>query len=133
MFGEVGVARARAQLHALGRGQRDQPVRAPSLSDELSLFLAFHRGREGEREEVKKRMRSHGREGYGQGEREMKQRGLKRRTEDGEVRVRCEPESDRGVDGKEGEKGGVKEGCFFLCHSGALELSLDLQTAVGEV
>lgn len=32
--------RARAQLHALGRGQRDQPVRAPSLSDELSLFLS---------------------------------------------------------------------------------------------
>lgn len=33
--------RARAQLHALGRGQRDQPVIAPSLSDELSLLLSF--------------------------------------------------------------------------------------------
>lgn len=34
--------RARAQLHTLRIGQRFQPVRAPSLSNELTLFLAFH-------------------------------------------------------------------------------------------
>lgn len=37
--------RAQAQLHAPRRGQRDQPVRAPSLSDELSS-LSTDIGRE---------------------------------------------------------------------------------------
>lgn len=54
--------RARTQLHALGRGQRDQPVRAPLLQmNSLCSTLDC----EGERDEVKKKERSQGREGSG--------------------------------------------------------------------
>lgn len=44
--------RAQAQLHAPRRGQRDQPVRAPSLSDELPRFLSVHWDSEREGNEV---------------------------------------------------------------------------------
>lgn len=59
--------RARAQLHALGRGQRDQPCQSSITSDELSLFQSFHWGREGwgekEGEETARRGIWTGREG----------------------------------------------------------------------
>lgn len=99
--------RAWAQLHGLGRGQRDQPVRAPSHADELCLFSLSTKGRgwrvRGEIRWKKKRGSTGERDMDGR-EKEVKQRGPRRPTEDREVWVRCELGNDRGVDGKEGEK-----------------------------